>query len=80
MRHVGRQAGNGVKGGSLGVLAGDGFHQSFCIGVPGMFQEFPGGGAFHDAARVHDVDAVRILAHHSQVVRDEDDGGSHVLL
>ena len=48
--------------------------------MPGMFQKLLRRGAFHDAACIHDVDAVRVLAHHAEVMRDEDDGGAHVLL
>ena len=63
-----------------GVRHADRRQQGIGVGVDGVRVEFIGVGDLHDAAEVHDRDAVRNVVDHQQVVGDEQVGDSELLL
>ena len=78
---LGGSPGNGVEGGAFRMQPGNGFHQGSGVGMPGMFQKLLRQGRFPRCGAAY-MTLMRSAyrAHHAEVMRDEDDGGAHVLL
>ncbi len=58
----------------IGVPYGDSRQQGFRIGMTGVLKKLIPAGHLHDLTQVHDGNPVADMAHHSQVMRDEEIG------
>ena len=66
----------------LPVLCDDryGIQQPNGIGMLGIPEQFPGRRLLHDMARIHDNDRITQLAHHSQIMGNEQNRGVKLLV
>ena len=76
----GGQALNGVELFAFDLAGWDAAQEGAGVGVARMGKEGGSGCAFHNASGVHDIDVVAGLGDDGEVVGDEDDGGTQVLL
>ena len=78
--HIARK--NGAFSGAFLAQVGDGHggKQCFCIGVKWVFVKFVPLGGLDDDAEIHNSDAVTNMAHHAQVMRNEEIGKPELVL
>ena len=77
MRHAPRDF---RKPGPPPVQLGDGLKEAFGVRMPRFAEQRSDRGLFHDLAAIHDQHSVGRLRHNTQVVSDEQDRGSQLLL
>ena len=62
------------------MSSGNAFHQGPGVGVQGRVEQFLSSSPLYKPAGIHDVNPITSLVHDGEVVRDQDDGGSELLL